>query len=75
MFYIGILIDLAEGADEKALSALSFLNIYSRKDNQILGVIELNKLEEWKEIEETFQNFPEILGYSILSSFYDPKVS
>ncbi|MEZ0343578.1 MAG: hypothetical protein ABWJ99_02055 [Caldimicrobium sp.] len=71
MFYIGVLIDIEGEEAEKALSSLSFLKIYGKKENQLLGVIELKDLQEWKAVEEALTEIKGFLGLSILSSFQD----
>jgi len=71
MLYIGVLIDLAEDSVVEALKGLPFLTIYQKKEKQLLGVIELTNLEDWKEINETLQKIPGFLGLSILSSFQE----
>lgn len=73
MLYLGVLIDIEGSKVEKDLSTLPFLFIYEKKGNQILGVIELESLEEWKYIEETLQSIPGFLGLSILSSYSDER--
>ena len=71
MLYIGVLIELAEGADERALSALPFLTLYGKKDNTFVGVIEIETPEEWNKINEFLMSIPGFQGLSILSSFYE----
>ncbi|MFN4132584.1 MAG: hypothetical protein ACK4GE_05860 [Caldimicrobium sp.] len=69
MLYLGVLIDIEGEEAEEALSSLPFLYIYSKKGTQLLGVIELENLNKWKDIQDTLQNIPGFLGLSILSSF------
>ncbi|MFN3921586.1 MAG: hypothetical protein ACK4K4_04235 [Caldimicrobium sp.] len=69
MLYLGVLIDIEGEVAEEAISSLPFLYIYSKKGNQLLGVIELENLNKWKDIQDTLQNIPGFLGLSILSSF------
>ncbi|MFN3504809.1 MAG: hypothetical protein ACK4Y7_01180 [Caldimicrobium sp.] len=71
MLYLGVLIDIEGSEVEKNLTSLPFLHIYSKKGNQILGVIELKSLEEWNKIVEALQSIPGYLGLSILSSYSD----
>ncbi|BAU23745.1 hypothetical protein THC_1379 [Caldimicrobium thiodismutans] len=73
MLYIGVMIDLAERGAEKALSALPFLTIYGSKEDKLIGVIEVQDLEEWKRVNEILLNIPGFLGLSILSSFQEDR--
>lgn len=73
MLYIGVVIEIEGEEAEKSLSALPFLSIYSKKGNQLLGVIELETLDKWKEIEESLQSISGFLSFSILSSYTEPN--
>jgi len=71
MLYIGVLIDIAEDSVVEALRGLPFLTIYQKKENQVLGVIELKDLKDWPKINESLNHIPGFLGLTILSSFQD----
>jgi hypothetical protein len=68
MLYLGVQVEVeTEEAGEKVAS-LPFFSLTRRKDNIILGVIEIKDLAEWRSIEAAIGSIPGVVSVTILSA-------
>jgi hypothetical protein len=68
MLYLGVQVEVETEEAGKEVASLPFFSLIRRKDNIILGVIEIKDLTEWRSIESAIESIPGVVSVIILSS-------
>ena len=68
MLYLGVQIEIETEEAGEEVSRLPFLSLTTKKDNNLLGVIELSDLSEWRNIQEAIESIPGVISVNILSA-------
>ncbi len=68
MLYLGVQVEVETEEAGKEVASLPFFSLTRRKDNIILGVIEIKDLTEWRSIESAIESISGVVSVIILSS-------